>query len=187
MPTWVTVPNILTLSRITITPWIGLLLARQEYPTALPVLFFTGMSDALDGFLARRFGMGSPLGAKLDPIADKFLVATVFLALAFNGSLPWWFVVLAFARDLLILGFAAWAIATGTKVELSPTIWGKVSTALQLLLAGGVVLHAALGWAWFAPVIPLLLWSSTAMTLWSGVHYAWTGSQLLARYRRSLD
>jgi len=187
MPPWVTAPNILTLGRIGITPWIGMLIARGDYRTALPVLFFTGMSDAADGFLARRFGMGSALGAKLDPIADKFLAGTVFLALAFNGALPWWYVALAFSRDLLILGFGTWVMTKGIQIDLSPTIWGKLSTALQLLLAGGIVMQAALGLAWLALFLPVLLWSSTALTLWSGVHYGWMGWRGLAHHRHSLD
>ncbi len=187
MPSWVTIPNVMTLLRIAFTPWIGLLIARRDYQTALPALFVVGMSDAADGFLARRFKMSSPLGAKLDPIADKLLAGTVFLALAFNGALPWWYVALAFGRDLLILGFAAWALARGIRAELPPSIWGKLSTCLQFLLAGSIVLHSALGFEWSAPLIPLLLWSSTAMTIWSGVHYTWLGWNLAFGNRRSLD
>jgi cardiolipin synthase len=187
MPGWWTVPNLLTIFRIVMTPWIGLAISRSDYRTALPLLFVAGMSDAADGYLARRLKADSKLGKALDPIADKFLMVTVFLALAANGGLPWWMVGLALGRDLMILGFAAWAMAAGIKAELAPTRWGKLSTMLQMLLAGSVVLGSAFSLGWVKPVSLGLLWTAAAMTIWSGIDYARIGLDLSARHRRSAD
>lgn len=184
---WLTLPNVLTFARIGLTPWIGLAIARKDYQTALPVLFVAGMSDALDGYLARRFQSQSRLGAKLDPVADKLLTTTVFLALALNGGVPVWMAALVFGRDLMILGFAGWALWRGIKADLEPTIWGKLSTMLQLLLAGCVVLRQATGAEWALPVSTALLWASAGITLWSGLHYALIGWNLAIRHEHSTD
>lgn len=187
MASWATVPNLLTLLRMALTPWVGFAIARENYPVALPLLFFAGMSDAADGYLARRLGWQSKLGAKLDPIADKLLAGTVFVALAANGRLPLWMLALVFGRDLMILAFAAWALRSGARAELKPTLWGKLSTLLQLLLAGGLVMEPALGLTWFRWINPALLWSAAAMTLWSGVDYARIGWEFVSRGRRHTD
>ncbi len=186
-PGWATIPNLLTLLRIALTPWIGFEIARDNYPLALPLLFFAGMSDAADGFLARRLGWQSKLGAKLDPLADKLLTATVFIALAANGRLPLWMLALAFGRDLLILSFSLWALRSGIRAGLQPTLWGKLSTALQLLLAGGLVMEPALALTWFRSLYPPLLAATAAMTLFSGLDYARIGWKLLRRHRRQAD
>lgn len=183
---WATLPNLLTMLRLALTPWIGLALARQDYRAALPMLVVAGATDAADGFLARRMGTQSALGAKLDPVADKFLAAVVFLALTANGSLPLWMLALVFGRDLLILSFGLWALRVGLGANLVPTIWGKLSTLLQLALAAGLILRPVLSADWLDGLNPVLLWMSAGMTLWSGLHYAWVGRNLI-RHRRPPD
>ena len=168
-------PNLLTLARIGLAPWIGLKIAQTDYAVALPLLAAAGVTDAADGFLARRLGWQSSLGAKLDPVADKLLAATVFVALAANGSLPGWMLWLVLGRDLLILGFAVWAFRAGVRAELKPTLWGKLSTLLQLLLAGGLLLQGAFPAEGLSAVLPLLLWTAAAMTVWSGIDYGRIG------------
>lgn len=187
MPEWLKLPNLLTLARIGLTPWAGVAIASKNYETALPVLFVAGVTDALDGFIARRCQLESRLGARLDPIADKLLAATVFVALAVNGGVPLWMAGLVLGRDLMILSFAAWALWRGVKAELKPTLWGKLSTLLQLALAVAVVLREALELRGIEVLLPALLWASAAMTLWSGLHYAWVGRRLTARAGRSTD
>jgi len=186
-PGWATIPNLLTILRIALTPWIGFEIARDNYPLALPLLFVAGMSDAADGFMARRLGWQSNLGAKLDPLADKLLAITVFIALAANGRLPLWMLGLAFGRDLLILAFSAWALRSGLRADLKPTLWGKLSTALQLLLAGGLVMEPALGLTWFRWLYHPLLWSSAAMTVFSGLDYSRIGWKLIRQQRSPAD
>jgi cardiolipin synthase (CMP-forming) len=174
-------PNALTLVRIILTPFIGLELAARDFGGAFPLIILAGITDALDGLLARRFHWHTALGAKLDPIADKLLLSVVFLALGFAGALPWWIVVLVLGRDLLILAFAAWALRFTSIRAFPPSLWGKISTILQISLAAAAVLNGArpgLLWDW---IEPLALYLAAAGTAWSGVHYAFLGRQLLQK------
>ena len=158
-------PNLITLVRILLTPYIGWALARHDWSGVFPFLFFAGSSDWLDGYLARRFAWGSALGAKLDPIADKLLVATVYLGLGFGGMVPWWLVGLVFGRDLAILAAAGLALALTTVRQFPPSEWGKRSTFCQLMLAGGAVMNGA--WPWVMPhvVVEGCIWIVAVMTV----------------------
>ncbi len=120
MRDWYTVPNLLTFARIFMTPWIGWAIVERNWSWALPMLFYTGMSDAVDGWLARTLKQQTALGAKLDPIADKLLLACVYLALGWCGELPWWLVGLVFARDLGILALAWYALRYTTSANSLP-------------------------------------------------------------------
>lgn len=137
------------------------------------------MSDALDGYLARRFNWKSELGEKLDPVADKVLVATLYICFAWRGMLSWALTALVLGRDAMILSFAAAAMASGRARRFPPSIWGKISTACQLVLAGACVLRA--GWPNLPPqhVFTGLVWAVVAATAWSGVHYLRTAFGLL--------
>jgi len=172
-------PNAITLLRIALTPCIGVLVAHNEWRAAFLLVVAAGLSDGLDGWLARRFGWQSRLGAYLDPLADKFLLATLFLGLGWAGALPWWLVALAFGRDLLILAFAAYAMAARGLRNFPPSIWGKLSTALQLLLCGGAALRGA--WPEMPPGawLPGLIWACAAATAWSGIQYGLTGYRMM--------
>lgn len=172
-------PNAITSLRIVLTPWIGVLVARGEWRTAFWLVLAAGLSDGLDGWLSRRFGWQSRLGAYLDPLADKILLATLFLGLGWVGALPWWMVGLAFGRDLLILAFAAYAMAAKGLRNFPPSIWGKLSTALQLLLCGGAVLRGAWPEMFIAGWVPGVMWASAAATAWSGIHYGLTGYRMM--------
>lgn len=169
---WATVPNFLTIGRMALTPYIGYVIAVRNFDVALPTLFVAGMSDAVDGWLARRFHWQSRLGLFLDPIADKLLLFTVYPALGIAGELPWWLVALVLGRDLLILAAAAVAMARGWAREFPPTIWGKASTFFQLSLAGWSVLRHV-----WPVLVPWPVWEvffagTVALTIWSGVDYA---------------
>jgi len=181
MPAWLTPPNILSALRILAAPWLGYQLARGNFRIALPVLFVVGISDGLDGYLARRFEWQTPLGEKLDPIADKVLAATLYICFAWRGLLPWGVSALVLGRDALILGFAAVALALGRVRRFPPSIWGKLSTVFQLLLAGGCVWRA--GWP-SQPPQPLFLtvmWVAVAATTWSGLNYLRTAVGMLGQ------
>lgn len=174
-------PNAITALRIAVTPWIGVLVVRGEWRNAFTLVLAAGLSDGLDGWLSRRFGWQSRLGAYLDPLADKALLATLFLALGWVGALPWWMVGLAFGRDLMILAFAAYGMAAKGIRSFPPSLWGKLSTALQLLLCGGAVLKGAWPENFLAGWVPAVLWASAAATAWSGVHYGLTGYRMLKK------
>lgn len=172
-------PNALTLLRILLTPAVGFFVARDDMRGALPLLSVAALSDAADGFLARRWQAASPLGAWLDPVADKLLAATVFAGLAFAGRLPWWLAGLVLGRDLLILAFAAWAMSRKRMRRFPPSVWGKLSTVLQFSLGIACLLDAAAPAFWTGTAVRWLVPAVAAGTVWSGFHYGWLASRLL--------
>lgn len=172
-------PNALTIARILLTPFIGLALAGQQARAAFWMVFVAGFSDLFDGWAARRFGWGSKLGAILDPLADKFMLATVYLGLAAGGALPWWIVWLVLGRDLAILAFGAWAWRRAAIREFPPTAWGKVSTFCQMALAGWTMMGGAFPGLVEPEVITISLWLAAAATVWSALHYGWVGWRAL--------
>jgi cardiolipin synthase len=173
------IPNLLTLLRLLLAPVVILAVLDGQHGRALLVFAFAGATDGLDGFLARRFGWMTALGAWLDPIADKALLSGVYLALAAAGLMPWWFVALVFARDILILGGAA-AVFFFTQVrKFPPSPWGKLCTFLQIATAVVWMTGSAFPGYGTGPLATALLWLSTAATVWSGLHYGWLGLRLV--------
>jgi len=164
-------PNLFTVARIVLTPFIALAILNNQFSRALWLCFFAGLTDGIDGGLARRFNSTTRLGAYLDPAADKLLVSVVYICLGWSGQIPWWMVSIVFGRDLLILGMVAWGFLFTAIRQFPPSIWGKLSTALQIL-AALLVMGSAAGW--IAPYQPIL-YVMIAATVWSGIHYAWLG------------
>lgn len=147
-----------------------LILTRQPYTFAV---FLAGaLSDALDGMLARWLGVSSALGTYLDPLADKVFVSLVTCALWWDERLPLWLFGLFAGRDLMILIGSAYIYRRSGRRDFQPSVWGKVSTILQLCCAGAcLVLSAALQDYFF--------WAAALATLWSGAVYARTGWRML--------
>jgi cardiolipin synthase len=160
--------NLLTIIRVAITPFLALALMGNDCRRAIILLVFAAATDAIDGPLARRFRWESRLGAYLDPIADKFLLTTVYICFGISGLTPAWLVWLIIGRDLLILCIAAVALLFTKFREFPPSIWGKLSTIAQS--ATGVATLATC-----APAHPVLIWTTAAITLWSGIHYTIRG------------
>lgn len=173
-------PNLLSLLRLVLTPVVAWLILRGWYPTAFAVFWVAGVTDLLDGYLARRFNWGTRLGGYLDPVADKVLLAVVFVALGATGALPGFLVVLVIGRDVLILGMCAYAYAQFRMTDFAPSRWGKLSTIIQILTA----LVVLAGRAFPDPVLEafsmVLIGLATLGTSGSGVHYLLTGT---VRYR----
>jgi cardiolipin synthase len=164
------IPNTITILRIFILPLLVYLLVNGSYTGALWLLAGAGISDALDGFIARRFGMITYLGSILDPLADKLLITVSALALAWTGLLPWWLAVVICLRDLVIVvGATAYYMRAG-KIEMAPTIPGKLSTLLQFLLIF-IVLGNASGMVRAAEALPALFLLVLLTALFSGGHY----------------
>jgi cardiolipin synthase len=163
-------PNAITLLRIlSVAPLVWALL-DDAFGVALALFLLASASDGLDGFLARRYGWQSQLGAILDPIADKALLVALYLALGLDGFLPWWLVLAVIGRDLVILGGAlAYRLVIG-RFDIAPTFLSKLNTVLQFSLALVVILARGLGWLppWSAD---LLVYAVLASTLLSGIHY----------------
>mgnify|MGYP000622146293 CR=1 FL=1 len=175
------VPNALTLLRAVLTPAVGYFLAADDLAAALALLAVAAATDAADGFLARRWDAASPLGAYLDPIADKLLAATVFIGLAAAGRLPWWLAGLVLGRDLLIVGFAAWALGRTRIRKFPPSGWGKLSTILQFSLGLASLLDAAAPAGWSRRLMEALIPMTAAGTVWSGFHYGWLAIRRLGQ------
>lgn len=169
-------PNLFTLLRLLLTPFIAASILNGAYGRAIVLLFAAGFSDAIDGYLARRLDVQTQFGAYFDPIADKILLVVIYLSLGFAHAIPWWMVALVFGRDLLILAMAAYGLAFTSVRKFPPSIWGKISTILQISAALAVMLDRA---GMPAPVT-LALWLMVAATAWSGFHYAWRGFRILS-------
>jgi cardiolipin synthase len=166
-------PNALTLLRLVATPLIVWAILEGSYGLALGVFFLAGISDGLDGVLARRLGGVSRFGAYLDPIADKVFVVAVYLALAARALAPWWLVGLALGRDLLILVGAALLLALGKKRDFRPSIWGKAATTIHVVTIVTLLVWRAAAWAWVGPIAAGMILLAGAATVASGCHYAW--------------
>ncbi len=135
------IPNVLTVLRILATPVILQRIWARDLDTALILFFLSGMTDTIDGTLARRFGWSSKFGAFIDPIADKTLLVSVFLLLGMRDFIPLWVVYVVIGRDILILLAAGALKLTGWVGEFPPSVFGKVSTLVQLLTAGAILLR----------------------------------------------
>ena len=171
----INLPNLFTLARLALAPFIAIAILHGNYGRALILFFAAGVSDAFDGFLARKLGEATRVGAYLDPVADKILMAVIYLSLGFAGAIPWWMVAIVFGRDVLILGMVAWGLLFTSIRRFPPSIWGKVSTFLQILAALCVMGDR---YGVQAPA-QTALWLMIAATIWSGIHYAFRGLQLL--------
>lgn len=165
-------PNLLTTLRLLLTVPIALLLLAERYGQALSLFAVAGFSDALDGFLARRFGWTSRLGSMLDPIADKLLLVTSYLCLSVTQIFPWWLAAVVLLRDAVIVGGAMFYRLLVGPFEFHPTWLGKLSTLLQIVLVLVVLLELSLLPA-FAPLRWPLIVLALVVSLASGLHYVW--------------
>lgn len=129
-----TVPNQLTFLRLAFLPFFIMAIHYERYSWALVILIVAGFTDALDGFLARGLNQKTPLGAYLDPIADKLLLSSSYFELALHGKIAWWLTILVLGRDVLLLMASAVIIITVGYMALPPSIYGKLTTLFEILL-----------------------------------------------------
>jgi cardiolipin synthase len=170
------IPNIISgLRLIAVIPVVWLLL-EHEFGWTLVLFGVAGMSDGVDGYLAKRYGWQTPLGGMLDPLADKILLVSCFLVLGSMGLIPIWLVLAAVFRDLVIVGGALAYHFRVAEVEAAPTPVSKLNTVLQLVLVILVILDAGV-YPLPRPLIELLIWSSFATVVLSGVQYVWVWSR----------
>jgi cardiolipin synthase len=162
----VSIPNIITLARILLVPFIVWAIASGQMEVAFGIFVVAGVSDAIDGFLAKRFNMASELGALLDPLADKALLVSIYVALGIWGAFPRWIVILVVSRDIMIVGAVMLSWLIGSPVEMKPLTVSKLNTAAQIVFAGLVL--GALGLR-FDPgiALPLGMAVVTVLTLLS--------------------
>jgi cardiolipin synthase (CMP-forming) len=166
------VPNILTLARIAATPVMILLLRDRAYEAALLLFILAGVTDGLDGYIAKRFDCASRLGAVLDPIADKMLIISAFVMLALLGDIPFWLLVVVVFRDVMIIGGYLILETLEGNVQMQPSLVSKINTFLQISLVIGVLLDQT-GWIPVAGIVSALVALVTVTTVLSGAHYVW--------------
>ena len=177
-------PNLLTGLRLILVPFIVQALWTGAYRSSLLLLWVAGVTDMLDGYLARRFDWTSRIGAYLDPIGDKLLLVSVYLTLGLRDVIPRWLMWLVLGRDALILAMVAVALLITTVRSFPPSIWGKLSTVVQVMGA----LIVICGHAYFpdeSHLLDRIAVPATALaTLASGLHYLWTASRQLRALRK---
>lgn len=166
----ITLPNLITLVRLFAVPLAVWLILQREMALAFWLFVAAGISDAVDGFIAKRFDARSQVGAVLDPVADKALLVSVYVTLGATGFLPSWLVILVVFRDVLIVGGVLTLYVLGQEPAIRPLFVSKANTAMQILLAAAVLLNAAYGVP-ASGLVTVLLWITAATTLASGVAY----------------
>jgi cardiolipin synthase len=171
-------PNLLTLIRICLAPFLVAAILEGHFLLSFWLFIAAGLTDALDGALARWLKQRSTFGAYLDPVADKLLLSTLFLVLLYNGLMPTTVTVLVFGRDVGILLVSALLYAAVGRREFNPSIWGKANTLAQIAAVAAVLLRQVTPeWHWVAVFRAVALDATIALTVISGLHYAWTVSR----------
>jgi cardiolipin synthase (CMP-forming) len=171
-------PNIITLGRLLSVPLAIWLILSGAYWPAFWTFVCAGLSDAADGFIAKRFNMRSEIGALLDPVADKALLASVYVTLGIAGQLPAWLVILVVFRDLLIVGGFVLVQLLVRKIRLQPLVISKINTVLQIVLAGFTLARLGHGGGgdWLGEVLILAVGASTVLS----------GGAYLVRWTRAI-
>jgi cardiolipin synthase len=171
-------PNLLTLIRICLAPFLVAAILEGHFLLSFWLFIAAGLTDALDGALARWLKQRSTFGAYLDPVADKLLLSTLFLVLLYKGLMPTTVTVLVFGRDVGILLVSALLYAAVGRREFNPSIWGKANTLAQIAAVAAVLLRQVTPeWHWVAVFRAVALDATIALTVISGLHYAWTVSR----------
>lgn len=173
----INIPNILTVLRILVTPLFVIFLIRNQHGYALLVFAFAGVSDGLDGLIARWLNQRSDLGAVLDPIADKLLLTAAYITLGIIKDIPGWLAVLVISRDVLIVtGIAVLAFAD-IHFDIRPSLVSKWTTVFQILMIGVSLLDLDFNGA--KTLLLALGWVTAGMTVLSGLHYTYLGLHIL--------
>jgi cardiolipin synthase (CMP-forming) len=149
------IPNIITLGRILLVPFIVWAIASNQMEIAFAIFIIAGVSDAVDGFLAKRFNMASELGALLDPLADKALLVSIYVALGIWGAVPRWIVILVVSRDIMIVTAVIVSWLFGKPIPMKPLMVSKLNTVAQVAFAALVL--AALGFGFNSAPYDLIL------------------------------
>ena len=167
-----TAPNQLTLLRMIFLPFIVINVVKHDFKWALALFILAGMSDGLDGLLARTLHQQTLLGQYLDPIADKLLMSTMFLVLSIEGMIPWKYTVVVFSRDVSILLISGVLFMIAGLRDFRPSIFGKANTFAQVAAIFFVLVMPVepVRWVWIARTI--FLRATFIFTIISAVHYA---------------
>ncbi|MDD5167544.1 MAG: CDP-alcohol phosphatidyltransferase family protein [Syntrophales bacterium] len=176
------IPNALTMMRIIFVPVIIILLMQGSYTKALILFVLSGITDGLDGFLARFLNQQTTLGAYLDPIADKALIMSCFITLSIKQVVPGWLTVIVISRDCIILVGISVLVLMSVHFEVRPSVVSKITTLFQLLtvfvalLARSIIIPPSQGW-----ILYLVFGLTALFTAISGFHYLFRGIRLMNR------
>ena len=166
------IPNLLTLARIAVCPILVLLLHNGNYQLALVLFLAAGITDGLDGYIAKRFDCVSNFGAVLDPVADKLLIASTYIMLAILGDIPFWLLIVVMFRDLVIVVGYFIFVMMGIDIPVRPTYSSKVNTFVQISLMVVVLLEKA-SIVQVPLIVDALIFGVLITTVVSGVQYVW--------------
>ncbi len=172
------IPNLLTILRVILTPLLIILLIHERYDLAFVVFVVAGVSDGLDGFLARVLKQKTRLGAVLDPLADKALLASSYITLAIMDKIPDWLAVTVISRDVIIVLGVLILLLMRSRVEISPSILSKLTTLMQLITIFVVLLNQLFPQD-LSALVDALFAVTALLTVASGLHYIWLGIQLV--------
>ena len=178
-------PNLLTLLRLFIIPFLVIEILDAHYGVAFALFMLAGISDALDGLLARWLSQHTTLGQYLDPIADKLLLSTLFIVLTHVGLIPRYVTVLVFSRDLGILLIATLLFATGTLRNFRPSFFGKLNTLIQIVALIAVLFEKIVPTAQVGIVRDGLVRSIAFLAPISAAQYAWIIFRRLSAHETS--
>ena len=170
-------PNLLTLARICLAPFLVSAILEDHFALSFYLFLAAGLTDALDGTLARLLKQRTMLGQYLDPVADKLLLSTLFLVLMHKGLIPARVTVMVFGRDVGILVVAAILYAAAGRREFQPSIFGKANTFAQVAAVAAVLLQQLTTVHWVAQLSAMALGATMVLTVVSGLHYAWMVSR----------
>lgn len=164
-------PNLLTLLRLIFVPFVVVAIQQQKYALALAIFVVAGITDGLDGLLARLLKQKTTLGQYLDPIADKLLLSTMFLMLSIAHIIRWPVTIMVFSRDIIILIVCTLLYATGTMKVFRPSWFGKTNTAVQILSVPLALIYQIAPYDWARLGKRWSIYATMALTTISGVHY----------------
>jgi cardiolipin synthase len=175
-----TVPNQITLLRLGFLPFFLIFISYEHYKWALLVLVLAGLSDGVDGLLARQLNQRSSLGAYLDPIADKLLLSSSFVILAFKKKIAWWITIFILSRDTLILVVAVVIILISGYRPFPPSVLGKLTTMFEIILVFAIVFESAYPNPPLASLNLVLMYSVSALAILSGFQYSFSITRSLS-------
>jgi len=155
------IPNLITLGRILLVPVVVWAIMSNAMWFAFMLFLAAGVSDGVDGYLAKRFNMTTELGAYLDPLADKALIVSIYLTLGINGDIPRWLVILVVSRDILIVGGIMLSWLMGNPLKIKPLLVSKLNTVAQIAFA--CVVLGSLGFNYEVPLFKLVLMGLVAV------------------------
>ena len=176
------VPNQLTLLRMLILPFVLISMIYGHHAASLWLFLAAAVTDVIDGVVARHFNQQTDLGLYLDPIADKLLLSSCFVALSVAGTIPWWITIFVLLRDVVIIATVLAVVLTTSVRDFPPSSIGKANTVVQIATLLAVLLNKVWPALWPHSLVEVLIWLTAITTVLSAIHYALVISRRLQEY-----